>query len=431
MNDHTLTRAAPPVSPEHDHVPVHDVRPLPGRAILFLAIAAAALLAGLFLLGWLPHSARMRAAAATAARAGEAKAIVEVVSPRRADRTEDLTLPGDVRADRATSVYARIGGYLKPLPPGIDIGARVAAGQLLAEISAPEVDADLERARAALVQANAAVQRTQDDLAFQQTTFKRYEGFAAEGGITAQQLAEHRQQLDNATTALSSAQANAVADTAAQKRLEEMVAFERVTAPFAGVLTYRAYDPGALISTTDIGPGKELFRIVAADVVRVHVSVPQAYAASVRIGQDAELLLRNGPVRSRMGKVARSAQAIDQASRTMQIEVDVENADSGILPGAYGQVRLRIEREHPGWVLPSSVLLIGSQGTRIALVQQGHIHLQKIAIDNDYGTTIDAGSGFDGSEQIVNNPGERLTEGLEVSVRQPPAKDGKAAEHPK
>jgi RND family efflux transporter MFP subunit len=334
-----------------------------------------------------------------------------------------------VRADRATSIYARINGYLKPLLPGIDIGAHVDQGQLIAEISAPEVDADLERARAALVQANAAVQRAQDDLAFQQTTFKRYEGFAAEGGITAQQLAEHRQLLDNATTALSSAQANATADAAAQKRLDELVGFERVTAPFAGVLTFRGYDPGALISTTEMAAGKELFRLVDASVVRVHVAVPQAWAASVRIGQPADLLLRNGPVRSRTGKVARTAQAIEQASRTMQIEVDVENADAAIVPGAYGQVRLHIEREHPGWVLPASVLLIGSQGTRIALVQQGRIHLQKIAIDNDYGTTIEAGSGFDGSEQIVNNPGERLTEGLEVTVR--PPRDAKTAEHPK
>jgi len=427
MDERTLTRPTPALAPARSegadpHAPpdVHDVRPLPGRAVAALVVAGTALLCGLFVLGWLPHVRRLRAAADTAARLVDTKPVVDLVSPRTATHTIELTLPGDVRADRATSVYARTGGYLKELPAGIDIGARVKAGQTIAEISAPELDADLLRAHAAVEQAGAAVQHAQDDLAFQKASYKRYEGFAADGGLTAQQLAERRQQLDSATSALRSAEANASAAAAAQQRLEELTAFERVTAPFDGVLTYRGYDVGAMISTAEITAGKELFRIVAADVVRVHVAVPQAYAASVQLGQRADLVLRERPAHPYEGKVARTAQAIESATRTMQIEVDVANADGSILPGTYGQIRLRIAREHPGWLLPTSALLLGAEGTRIAALVDGRVRLRPITIDRDYGTEVEVTIGLDGSEQVVNNPGERMTDGLEVTVRPSP-----------
>jgi RND family efflux transporter MFP subunit len=419
MNDTTLTPtiAAPTNTAEHDHVDVRHVRALPSRVVIAIAIASLCLFGGLFVLGWLPHARRLRAAVDRAAAAVAEKTVVDVVSPRRAPRAIDLTLPGDVRADRATSIHARTSGYLKTLPPGIDIGARVTAGQTLAEISAPELDADLARARAATEQANATVQRATDDVAFQQASFKRYQGFAAEGGLTEQQLDERRQQLQNATSTLRSAEANAAAAAAAQKRLEELAAFEHVTAPFDGVLTYRGYDVGAMIAAEDVAAARELFRIVATDVVRVRVAVPQMHADAVQVGQQADLLLRDRPGSTFAGKVARTARAIDPTTRTLQIEVDVPNADGAILPGTYGQVRLHIERENPGWVLPTSTLMFGAEGLRIAVVTDGRIRMQPVAIDLDYGNEFALARGVDAGTTVVTNPGERLADGLEVTVR--------------
>jgi RND family efflux transporter MFP subunit len=400
-------------------VPLHAIVPLRGRTVMALALVSAALAAGMFVLGWIPHRER-EAAAATAAADAHHRPVVEVVVPRRAPDEFDLTLPGDVRANQATAVYARTTGYLKPLPPGIDIGARVRGGQLLAELYAPELDADVERARAAVGQANAAVTHARDDLAFQKATYERYQGFATTGGLTTQQLEERRQQFDTATTSLQIAEANARAAVAEQQRLEELQKYERVTAPFDGVLTFRGYDAGALISLSEIAAGKEMFRIAATDVLRVRVGVPQAHAGAIKVGQRAELTTRSQPGRMFAGTVARTAGAIDSSTRMMTAEIDVPNPDGALMPGAYGTVRLRIQRAQPMWLIPTSAVTFGSEGTRIAVLDGARVHFRRLAVDDDHGSEAEVANGLDGSERIVNNPGQNLAEGIEVEVHAPP-----------
>jgi len=405
--------------------PLQAVAPLRGRTVMALALVCTALAAGMFVLGWIPHQEREAAAATTAADARH-RPVVEVVVPRRAPDEFELTLPGDVRANQATAVYARTTGYLKPLPAGIDIGARVRAGQLLAELSAPELDADLERAHAAVGQANAAVTHARDDLAFQKATYERYQGFATTGGLTTQQLEERRQQFNTATTGLQIAEANARAAVAEQQRLEELQKYERIQAPFDGVLTFRGYDAGALISISEIAAGKELFRIAATDVLRVRIGVPQAHAGAIRIGQHAELTTRSQPGRVFAGTVARTAGAIDSSTRMMTAEIDVPNPDGALMPGAYGTVRLQIHRAQPTWLIPTSVVTFGPEGQRIAVLDGARVHFRRLAVDDDHGSEAEVGSGLDGSERIVNNPGQNLAEGIEVEVRgaraQEPAK---------
>ena len=403
--------------------PLHAVAPLRGITVMALALVSAALAAGMFVLGWIPHQEREAAAATTAADARH-RPVVEVVVPRRAPDEFELTLPGDVRANQATAVYARTTGYLKPLPPGIDIGARVRAGQLLAELSAPELDADLERAHAAVGQANAAVTHARDDLAFQKATYERYQGFATTGGLTTQQLEERRQQFNTATTGLQIAEANARAAVAEQQRLEELQKYERIQAPFDGVLTFRGYDAGALISISEIAAGKELFRIAATDVLRVRIGVPQAHAGAIRIGQRAELTTRSQPGRVFAGTVARTAGAIDSSTRMMTAEIDVPNPDGALMPGAYGTVRLQIQRAQPTWLIPTSAVTFGPEGQRIAVLDGARVHFRRLAVDDDHGSEAEVASGLDGSERIVNNPGQNLAEGIEVEVRSPHANSG-------
>jgi membrane fusion protein (multidrug efflux system) len=397
-------------------VPLQSIAPLRGRTVAALAIAAGALAAGMFVLGWIPHRER-EAAATTAAANARQRPVVDVVVPRRAPDEFDLALPGDVRANQATAIYARTTGYLKPLPPGIDIGARVRGGQLLAELSAPELDAELERARAAVGQANAAVTHAREDVAFQKATYERYQGFATTGGLTTQQLEERRQQFDTATTALQMAEANARAAVAEQQRLEELQKYEHLVAPFDGVLTFRGYDAGALISISEIAAGKEMFRIAATDVLRVRVGVPQAYASAIRIGQRAEVTTRSQPGRVFAGTVGRTAGAIESATRMMTAEVDVPNPDGALMPGAYGTVRLHIRRAQPTWLVPTSAVSFGSEGTRIAVLDGARVHFVRLTLDDDHGNEAEVASGLDGSERIVNNPGQNLAEGIEVEVR--------------
>src|SRR4051794_7473075 len=223
--------------------------------VILIAVVVVALFGGLFLLGWMPHKKQQAEARQEAKEAAETKPIVDVIKPKPSNAAVDLVLPGDVQANQTTAIYARTNGYLKALPPGIDIGAPVKAGQLIAEIAAPEVDAELEQAKASLEQANVNVGRANNEYNFNKGTFERYEGLSKTGGVTQQQLDEKRAAFNIATSSLKAAQASVLAAQAAVKRLTEMQGFEKVTAPFDGEITARNYDAGALISATTTTPG--------------------------------------------------------------------------------------------------------------------------------------------------------------------------------
>lgn len=427
------TQPRPPAAPDarsngqpggdahgREHEIPTDLPEVSGAAAAMIGVALVVLFGAMFLLGWIPHHRRLAAAKSEATEAVETKPVVDVTKPKRSDPTIDLLLPADVQAFQATALYARTNGYLKSLQPGIDIGAEVKAGQLLAEIAAPEVDAQLDEAKAALQQANVTVGRANNEYNFAKGTLDRYAGLSQTGGITQQQLDEKRSAFNISNSSLKAAQANVAAAEASVRRLTELQGFQKVVAPFDGVITARNYDAGALISTTNTGPGKELFQLAQTNQLRVFVKVPQTYATEVKPGQDAELLVRSFAGKSFVGNVARSANAIDPMTRTLRVEVDIPNAEGKLFPGMWGQVKFKIHQDKPPVVVPTSALVFGTDGMKVALLTDGNkVKYQPVSVGRDFGSEAEVATGLTGDEQVITNPGERLADGVEVKVISP------------
>jgi membrane fusion protein (multidrug efflux system) len=214
------------------------------------------------------------------------------------------------------------------------------------------------------------------------------------------------------------------AATASVKRLTEMQGFQKVVAPFDGIITDRNYDTGALISatTSGAGAGRALFQIKQTDTLRVFVNVPQTYATEVHPDQNADLLVRNYPGKPFAGKLARTAGAIDPSTRTLRVEVDIPNAAQQLYPGMWGEVRFKIAQTKPPVVIPTSALMIGADGVRVAVVEAGDkVRFQTVDIGRDFGAEAEVVNGLTGDERVVTNPGERLADGVEVKVTSKPA----------
>jgi membrane fusion protein (multidrug efflux system) len=329
--------------------------------------------------------------------------VVLVVQPHATQKTFDLTLPADVRAWATTSLYARTNGYLASWTA--DINDEVKPGQALAVIAAPDTDAELEQAQAALNQ-----QQTAERLA--KLTDERFRGLIAIEGVTQQQLDQNRSSLEQAGANVRAAQANV-------DRLKALVGFEKIVAPFPGVVTARNYDVGALISATNIGAGQELFDLAEVDKLRVFVSVPQPYVELIKFGQPVTLTLeRNFPGHKFVGVVARSTGAVDPVTRTLRTELDFDNRNPQfkIYPGMYGMAIFSIHRAEPVLTIPTSALLFEADGKQVATVTpQNKVHFMPIVPGSDFGTEIEAISGLKGDERIIANPGEEIVEGLTVS----------------
>ncbi len=397
---------------DHDAIPT-DLPKVGTRGIAIVAFVFVLLLAALFAVGYIPHLNRMHEAEAIAKEQDD-KPIVEIVQPKRANTGGELILPGDARAFQETALYPRATGYLKQLL--VDIGDRVKTGQLLAVIEAPEIDAQLNESRAALEQAKANVPKAQADLAFARTTLDRYESAVKTGAVTTQDVDEKRTAVDQATSALNSARAAVAASEASVQRLVETQGFQKVVAPFGGVITSRGYDVGALLAASN-NTGRPLFGLAETDVLKVFVSVPQTYATAMTNGQEATLEVRNFPGRLFKGKVVRSSGALDPATRTLKMEVDFPNQDDVLFAGMYGQVHLQIQSPTPPLILPTSALVFDTDGTKVATVAENNkVKFQKIQVGRDLGTELEVTDGLSGKEQVVSNPGERLADGVEVQI---------------
>lgn len=410
-----------PIEHEEEAVPLEDLPKVRSWTVALAALIVVAALIGLFLLGYVPRERRLRELNSETAAAQDARPTVEVATPKRSATAVELILPADARPMQETAVYPRTSGYLKRLL--VDIGDHVKAGQLLAEIDTPEVDADLAQAQAAVGQAQANAAKAQGDYELAQNTLKRYEGFATTGGLTEQQLEEKRVAFTEAKSALDAAKANVTSAQATVQKLTALQGFEKIVAPFAGTVTSRNYDVGALMSPTNTGAGKELFRIEQTDTLRAFVNVPQAYVTSDRTGQKAFLTVRNYPGRDFVGTIARSSGSLDPATRTLRYEIDFPNAEGTLLAGMYAQVRLSDAQEQPPMVVPTSALVFDSGGTRVWVVDDGKVHFKKIEVGRDLGTEVEIASGLSGQEAVVTNPGERLSDGVEVQIARanPPA----------
>jgi RND family efflux transporter MFP subunit len=342
-----------------------------------------------------------RAALETAAR-DSARAPVSVVHPKAWQDGRELELPGNVEAFAETPVFARTNGYLKRW--FVDIGGRVKQGERLAEIDTPEVDQELQQARAAEAQAVA-------NLELARTTAERWQSLLKSDGVS-------KQEVDQNVSAYKAREADLLAARANVNRLEDLQSFKQVTAPFSGILTARYVDVGALITNTITNNTQPLFRVAQTNVLRVYVNVPQTYTQSVAEGVAAALEVPEFPKQTFPGTVVRTSGEIDSASRTFLAEVDVPNPKGILLPGAYATVRFHIPVTEPRLVLPSNTLLFRSPGTEVAAVgADGKVHMEKVLVGRDMGTSIEIISGAQPSDSIILNPPDSISEGDLVEVK--------------
>jgi RND family efflux transporter MFP subunit len=331
---------------------------------------------------------------------------VSVVSPERGAPQEEIVLPGTMQAFTDASIYARTNGYLKRRL--VDIGAHVRAGQLLAEIDTPELDQQIAQGRADLATADANARLAM-------TTADRYRDLIRTESVSQQDLDNANGNLEARQTAVESARANV-------KRLEQLYAYRRIEAPFDGVITARNTEIGALIDSGS--NARELFHIAAVHKLRVFVSVPQVYSQLAQPGISAELTLKEFSGRTVKGTLARTAQSIDVASRTLLVEIDVDNPRGELLPGSYAEVHLKLPTPKPTLKLPVSTLIFRAEGLQVATVTNDRIRMVLVTAGRDFGSEVEIVSGLTGSERIVLNPPDSLVDGAAVRVVALPATAG-------
>lgn len=327
---------------------------------------------------------------------------VAVVKPAAEPSSDELVLPAQLQAFVESPIYARTNGYL--LRWYKDIGSHVKKGELLASIDTPEVDQELS-------QAKAARQQIQAQLELAKTSAERWNNLRKSDSVS-------QQEADQETSAYTQAQANLAAADANVHRLNDMESFKNIYAPFSGVITQRNTDVGALISAGSSSGQKGLFNLAQLDPLRVYVSIPQIYSPSVRPGMTAYIELDEYPGQKFVGKVVRSADAIDPATRTLLTEVDVDNGNGRLLPGAYAQVHFAIPVPMSRISVPVNVLLFRAEGPRIAVVgPDKKIKLKPVVIGRDFGTKVEILNGLNADDQIVVNPADSLEDGEQVHVK--------------
>jgi membrane fusion protein (multidrug efflux system) len=330
---------------------------------------------------------------------------VSVVSPEQQPLAQPIDLPADVQPYQDVAINARISGYVGKWYA--DIGTHVTAGQLLALIEAPEVDAQLDQAKA-----DAATALANDQIA--QVTAPRWQELVKSNSVSRQEAEQNTSTMKARDAALIAARANV-------DRLSKLRAFEKVFAPFSGVVTERGVDVGTLIDSGASGTARQLFHLVETDKLRVFVNVPQDAVRDAGIGTTATLTLPQWPGRTFTGVIARTTGAIDPTSRTLRVEVDVDNPDGAILPGAYATVRLNAQDAQPRLSIPVSALLFRPDGVQVATINAANrVAMQTVTLGRDFGTRIEIATGLDEHARIVANPSDAIATGEFVTVAADP-----------
>jgi RND family efflux transporter MFP subunit len=379
--------------PETEHTPK-----VAGRLALLLGLVLAVAF-GLFIYSGI-HG---RVEAASTLQHDTEQAAVEdviVVSPKAAAPIDEVVLPGATQPFVNSPIYARTNGYL--VKWFYDIGAKVKQGDLLAIIDTPELDKQLEQARADL-------ETAKSNLALSKTTAERWQGLVKTRSVS-------QQSTDQAVDNLSATQASVNSYAANVRRLEDLVSFEKVYAPFDGVITVRNTDTGWLINAGAGSPSAELFQLAQTGTLRIFVAVPEVYSRAARVGSTATLTLDEFPSETFHGKVTRTSESIDIASRTLNTEIDVENPTGQLLPGAYVHVHLKLPSQTRSVIVPANTLLFRSEGLRVGVVRNGHAQLTPIAIGVDYGATVQVVSGLTLADQVIVSPSDSLISGTPVRV---------------
>ena len=389
----------PNQQPAHDHesapaqAPISTRKALVGVAVVVIVAGA---LAGFGILR------RHKADAVLATTTNEQAApTVIVAAPKAGAPVESLVLPGNVTAFTDSPIYARTAGYLTHWY--FDIGARVKKGALLAEIATPEVDQQLAQAQADLVTAQATANNARIQA-------ERYTGLVQSNAVSRQDTDTFVNQAAATASAVKSAQANV-------ERLRELQSFEKVYAPFDGVVTARNVDIGQLI---DPGAGKELFRLQAIQTLRVYANLPQAYSGNVKRGEKIDLSFAEHAGKIYSGTLVRTADAIDPISRTLLVEIDVNNSAGDLLPGSLAQVHIKTPAAGPAFIIPAAALIFRKEGLRVGTVVNGNVaHLAPVVIGEDDGANVQIVTGLGPGDQVIQDPPDSLIEGEKVQVVSP------------
>jgi len=398
------TQAAADGANDHESAPEQKALPMRTALIgLAVVVGVTVVLSGIGIL----H--RRSAATVLASRTTELAApTVTIAPPKLGNPVNTLTLPGNVTAYTDSPIYARTSGYLTRWL--FDIGAKVKKGALLAEISAPEVDQQLRQAEADLTTAQATNARQQAE---------RYSGLVKSDAVSKQDTDLYVSQAAATAAAVRSAQANL-------QRLRDLQAYEKVYAPFDGVITARTIDTGQLI---DSGAGKELFRLQAIETLRVFANLPQMYSANVKSGTKIGLTFAEHAGKTYDGTLVRTADAIDPASRTLLVEIDVNNHAGELLPGSLAQVHFKTPEAGPSFIVPAAALIFRKEGLRVGtVVKDGIAHLTPVVIGEDDGANVQIVTGLSPTDQVIQDPPDSLIEGQRVTVVHPvaqPAAGGK------
>jgi RND family efflux transporter MFP subunit len=394
-----------------------------GLTLLAIALVLVALVVVGFFAGYLPRRRRELVLAAETKAGAESLPVVNVRKVKRSEGKNSLVLPGNIEAVTEAPVLARASGYIKRRYA--DIGDRVKEGQVLAEIEAPEVDQQIRQAKATVDQANSMVQqaeaaleqgRSNENLA--RVTAERWANLSKKGVVSRQendtyqaQWAAQQANVQALEKAVAAARNNVAAAQANVARLNDLLEYQTVRAPFAGVITLRNVDAGVLVNEGNT----LLYRIAQTDRLRTYLNVPQADAESVRVGQQAVLVIPDLEGRKFPGAVTRTANALDPATRTLLVEVQLPNPGGVLMPGMYAQVDLSVPRLDPPLLIPGDTLVVRSDGPQVAVVEpDGGVHFARIQLGRDFGDHLEVLSGLEEGQQVVVNPSDAIREGAKV-----------------
>ena len=427
MNDSDLLPASkiqprrPPAAPQWPEIPEPPHGPGPrggaGRHLFGLAVLAVVVAALAF--GAWRHFQQSRDVAATAEQQAAFMPSVRVEQVVQRHGRLHVSLPGTTLAFEQADIYARASGYV--LKRNVDIGDHVKAGQLLAEITAPEVDYQVAQLQNSLQQAEATTRQTAANRSLAQVTWGRDSVLVNQGWVTQQQGDTDRYTLQAQQHATQAAQNSAAAMQAQLQYTNQQKIYQQVVAPFDGVVTQRNIDVGSLI-TANATSGTAMFTVVQSGVIRVWVYVPQDAAFGVKPGIEAIIRVPAMPNLTFHGKVTRIADALQPGTRTLLTEVDIPNPDGALQPGVYCTVELRIPRQSPSLIVPASAIIFNQSGMQVAVVEDGVAHLHKIAITADNGTEVEVNDGIKDGDKVILQPPVNLADGNKVQIiPEPPA----------
>lgn len=397
---------------EHEHDATEDIqralayRPPSGNRTRNVALAIGAtvlLLTGLFGIGLIP---RLHTQKAVADIARDNQPLVSVVPAMRGAAATELTLPGTLLPFQETPIYARTNGYVKRWK--VDIGDKVREGDLLAEVETPEVDRELKQAVANVAQVKA-------HLDLDRTTADRWQALLGRKAVS-------QQEVDEKLGAYAARKADYDAAEANVQRLEEMKLFQRVLAPFSGIITARNVEVGQLINGGSNDPNRWMYKLAKTGTLRLYVNVPQNATRLITPQMTVDVILQEFPGKAFPGKVARTAGALDAGSKTLLTEVQVPNEKSELLAGMYAQVRFKAVQSAPNILLPSNTLIVRADGPQVASVVDNTVHIRKVTLGRDFGQQIEIIAGLNEKDLVVTNPPDFLREGVAVKIQTPEAK---------